>query len=202
MVKNIIFDIGDVLVHFTPDKAMSEIGIDSKKIPELMACTVMSPYWCELDRGVLKDEEIIEKMIEIKPELEADILRFFEEAGNLLVKKTEYADELIDMCKKMGYKVFLLSNYPKKYFEMHIRNELDFAKRVDGKVVSAYEGVIKPDSKIYKILLERYGLIAKECIFVDDRAENVEAANRLGINGVLFENYENLVGIIKNNAPE
>lgn len=202
MVKNIIFDIGDVLVHFTPDKAMSEIGIDSKKIPELMACTVMSPYWCELDRGVLKDEEIIEKMIEIKPELEADILRFFEEAGNLLVKKTEYADELIDMCKKMGYKVFLLSNYPKKYFEMHIRNELDFAKRVDGKVVSAYEGVIKPDSRIYKILLERYGLIAKECIFVDDRAENVEAANRLGINGVLFENYENLVGIIKNNAPE
>jgi putative hydrolase of the HAD superfamily len=84
-----------------------------------------------------------------------------------------------------------LSNYPKSIFALHEeKGKFTFIDKIDGKVVSGYEGISKPDAGIYELLMDRYGLKADECVFIDDRPENIEVAKALGMEGIVFESYE------------
>lgn len=71
MIKNIVFDIGNVLVRFQPDEAMREIGIEENKIAALAHATYENPVWVELDRGVIPENEIIDEMVKVAPQYEA-----------------------------------------------------------------------------------------------------------------------------------
>ena len=144
MIKNIVFDIGNVLVRFQPDEAMREIGIEENKIAALAHATYENPVWVELDRGVIPENEIIDEMVKVAPQYEADIRRFFKEGKAFVVKAFDYAADWIKELKSRGYKVYLLSNYPKDFFKLHTHSELSFVSLVDGKVISAMVGMIKP----------------------------------------------------------
>ena len=113
MIKNIVFDIGNVLVRFQPDEAMREIGIEENKIAALAHATYENPVWVELDRGVIPENEIIDEMVKVAPQYEADIRRFFKEGKAFVVKAFDYAADWINELKSRGYRVYLLSNYPK-----------------------------------------------------------------------------------------
>ena len=113
MIKNIVFDIGNVLVRFQPDEAMREIGIEENKIAALAHATYENPVWVELDRGVIPENEIIDEMVKVAPQYEADIRRFFKEGKAFVVKAFDYAADWIKELKSRGYRVYLLSNYPK-----------------------------------------------------------------------------------------
>lgn len=105
----------------------------------------------------------------------------------LYVAPRAYAVPLIESLKAAGYRIYLLSNYPIVLFEMHkARQCFPFLDLVDGAIISAYERVVKPEPGIYELLLKRYGLEASECIFLDDREENVDAAKALGLKGIVF----------------
>ncbi|MNY59541.1 D-glucose-1-phosphatase [compost metagenome] len=69
-----------------------------------------------------------------------------------------------------------------------VKNRFDFIADFDGIVVSGEEGFIKPDEKLYKILLQKYNLLATECIFIDDNIENVKASVKLGFAAIHFTN--------------
>ena len=107
MIKNIIFDIGNVLVRFQPDEAMREIGIEENKIAALAHATYENPVWVELDRGVIPENEIIDEMVKVAPQYEADIRRFFKEGKAFVVKAFDYAADWIKELKSRGYKVYL-----------------------------------------------------------------------------------------------
>lgn len=189
MIKNVVFDIGNVLIGFRPDEAMKMVGISEEKIEPLMKASVYTKWWTELDRGFLPEEEVHNYMIEEHPELADEIRLFFRECPPYLVNCYDYAEEWLKSLKERGLKVYLLSNYPVSYFELHSRSCFDFMTYVDGKIVSAYVEKIKPDPEIYRILLQTYGLKAEECIFVDDRRENVAAATKLGFETVWFREF-------------
>lgn len=106
MIKNIIFDIGNVLVRFQPDEAMREIGIEENKIAALAHATYENPVWVELDRGVIPENEIIDEMVKVAPQYEADIRRFFKEGKAFVVKAFDYAADWIKELKSRGYKVY------------------------------------------------------------------------------------------------
>ena len=89
-----------------------------------------------------------------------------------------------------GYKVYLLSNYPRDAYKMHEAKHFDFASVVDGKVISGIERMSKPDPRIYRLLCERYSLIPGECVFLDDREVNIKAAIAEGMQGIVFTSYE------------
>ena len=91
--------------------------------------------------------------------------------------------------KGKGFNVYYLSNYSEHLMRVN-PSVLDFLPHMDGGVFSCYVKKIKPDSGIYQCLLEKYGLRAEECLFFDDREENVAAARELGIQAVQFETYE------------
>lgn len=190
MIKNIIFDIGNVLVKFQPDQAMRDLGIDEVKIPKMAQATYLNPIWGELDRGVMQESEVIDEMVKVAPEYEEEIRLFFRDGKDKVVKAFDYATDWIKELQSRGYKVYLLSNYPENYFELHTHNQLDFASIVDGKIISGMVKMVKPDADIYQCLFDTYGLKPEECVFLDDRPENIEGGEMLGMRGIVFKNYE------------
>ena len=95
MIKNIIFDIGNVLVKFQPDQAMRDLGIDEVKIPKMAQATYLNPIWGELDRGVMQESEVIDEMVKVAPEYEEEIRLFFRDGKDKVVKAFDYATDWI-----------------------------------------------------------------------------------------------------------
>lgn len=190
MIKNIVFDIGDVLVKFMPEASVRYIGADETEVNDVLAATVGSRWWAELDRGVMDEEEVIGKMIEESPKYKDAIRKFFDDGKELLVEAFDYSEKWIDDMKSRGYRVYLLSNYPRSYFLLHSETRMKFVKNVDGRVVSAFVKSVKPEHEIYKILLDTYNLNPDECVFIDDREDNVEGAVKAGMHGIVFKNFE------------
>ncbi len=187
MIKNIVFDIGNVLLKFDYHPYVKELLQDDDVIEHVNNAIWMTGYWNDLDRGMNTDF-IFQKMLEAEPEYEDEIRLVFDNVGQC-IKKEDYAIPWIKDLKKRGYKVLFLSNYAE-----HTMNAnplpLDFLTYMDGGVFSCNEGIIKPDRRIYHILLERFGLVPEECVFLDDSKTNVIAAQTVGMNAIHFEGYE------------
>lgn len=179
-MKNIVFDLGGVL--FARDK--------SKCTPELLEffsflrAPRMPLFWEEYDRGTSTLDEVtatISRMTGRPVETCSAVLQLAIDLQEP-VKPTE---RLVRDLKAAGYKLYVLSNMSREF--------IDFLRRFpvyglfDGEVVSCEEGTVKPEPRIYEILLERYGLDPAETLFIDDRAANIAAAEGLGIAGYLFD---------------
>ena len=190
MIKNIIFDVGNVLVDFRDLSYMEDLGFSEDVIQLFHEKVVQSSLWVELDRGEIDPASVIAEMIKLVPGYEKEAALFFERLEEIVVS-FPYARPWLQELRERGYQIYLLSNYPKNLFEEHEKDgRFTFIDVIHGKVVSAYEKIIKPDPAIYTCLLERYGLVAEESVFLDDRLENIEAARALGIQGIHFTSYE------------
>lgn len=194
MIRNIIFDIGNVLASFRWKDLFKELGFTGEAFERIAAATVLHPtMWNEFDRSLMSDEEIITKCIERAPEYEKEIRLLFDTTAGL-VEEYPYSYEWIRSLREQGYKVYLLSNYGKTSFEAARDNQrLSFLPLVDGAVISYEVQIVKPEPGIYEALLTKYGLKAEECLFLDDRADNIEAAKQLGFHGIVVESYSQAV---------
>ena len=198
MIKNIIFDIGNVLVHFRPLEVMAELGMNEDTVQAVADATIRSPLWCELDRGVIPEETVIQMMKQTAPDNHKDdVQTFFDKGSHLLVKSFDYSADWLKSLKEKGYQIFLLSNYPQRFFEMHSKNNFTFMPYINGKIVSGYVKKIKPDIEIYNLLLDQYSLTPQECVFIDDVKENIEGAEKAGIHGIHFTNFEEVQSKLK-----
>lgn len=189
MIKNVIFDIGDVLVHFRWKQVMIDLGFSEEEIGFLYKALFESRWWNEWDRGVIPEEEVMRHMKEEGKGLETQICQFFEHKGELVIQYP-YVETWMKLLKEKGMKIYLLSNYPMSLFELHAKNTFTFLPYVDGKIVSGYVKHVKPEPEIYSILLRTYELNPEECVFIDDRLDNVEAAKKMGIHSILFEGFD------------
>ncbi|MBR6627133.1 MAG: HAD family phosphatase [Lachnospiraceae bacterium] len=191
MIKNIIFDIGNVLVDWRWRECLLERGYSEEMADRLGDATVNTPVWGELDRGVWTEQELMEAFVANDPEIEPIIREAFATRAGMVTIR-DYACEWIEELKAKGYGVYYLSN-----FSSLTRNDcpdsLAFLPLMDGGILSYEEQMIKPEPAIYTLLLERYGLNAGECIFLDDTPVNVEAACRQGIHGIVFVSKEQAV---------
>lgn len=191
MIKNIIFDIGGVLVDFHPDKVLVQHNITGEKLKAILNATVLSDVWCEADRGVMEESEVIGLMKQnVSKDLWCDIDWFFAEGIKNVVSPYEYAVDWVKSLREKGYKIYILSNYPERAFEMHSKPFFPFLDYTDGKIVSGFVKLIKPDPRIYQCLLQTYHLKADECAFIDDIEKNVAVANALGIHAIQFTTYD------------
>lgn len=190
MIKNVIFDIGGVLIRFMPAEAMRKLGIPEEKIEPLLKASIYCKWWQELDRGFFEEEEVLRYMQEDAPEYAQEIAYFMENGKHEVVESFAYAADWLKNLQERGYHTYLLTNYPASYFELHSKEKFTFMPYVDGKIVSSYVEMIKPDPNIYRTLLDTYDLEEEECVFIDDRKENVEAAKKLGLHGIRFESFE------------
>lgn len=191
MIKNIVFDVGNVLVEWDPKKALRELGIDGEDMEAVLDATVRSDVWNESDRSTLSDEELLSRMIGNAPGYEEQIRQLWEHV-QLAIWQFDYSRAWINRLKENGYRVYILSNYSKYAYEKTIE-ALSFLEDVDGALFSYEVHQIKPEPEIYLSLLQKFHLNAEECVFLDDRKENVEAAKQQGICGIQFHTYEQAV---------
>lgn len=190
MIKNIVFDIGNVLVDFRWRSLMEDLQIPEETQKRFEKTVFGSPWWGELDHGIYEEAEILTHFREDNKD-HLDAFNLVWDNRDKLVAPYTYAVQWIERLKKAGFKVYLLSNYPRDVFTLHTEcGCFPFLDKVDGKVVSGFVKMVKPNADIYEHLLREYGLQAKECVFIDDREENVEAARALGMKGIVFAGYE------------
>lgn len=189
MIKNVIFDIGMVLINFRYREYMEDLGF-SKEVQEIFCKNIIeNMLWGDLDLGVRPEKEVICEMKSRVSEYPAEADVFFDRINDI-VETFPYALSWIQGLKKKGYRVYLLSNYPKKLFALHAKEKFTFADAVDGRIVSGYVKMVKPDPEIYKLLCMTYDLKPEECVFLDDREDNLKSAQTLGFHAIRFQNYE------------
>ncbi|MDE6873395.1 MAG: HAD-IA family hydrolase [Lachnospiraceae bacterium] len=194
MIRNVIFDIGNVLARFRWKDYIEE------RFPEDMwqkiaDATVRGPYWDEVDRGVLPIAEIAKKCAALVPGYERQIEAFFAEREKL-VEEYAYSASLVRSLRAAGYHVYLLSNYAGDLFD-YARAHFKFIPLAEGGVISYEIHKIKPEREIYEELLRRYDLVPEECVFVDDLKRNLCGAATFGIHTVLFTGLEDALGKLK-----
>lgn len=187
MINTVIFDLGKVLVEFDAVKGMKKLGF-SKDAIEAFNDRIFPKFWESCDERPISDSDI-RKLFKDRLsgyEREVDILW-----DNLteVTSVYEYSCKWIKELKERGYKVYILSNYGQRAFEINSQ-VYTFLKDVDGKVISYEVEMTKPDAGIYNFLAEKYGINPQEAVFIDDRRINVEGAIACGFKGILFENYE------------
>ena len=191
MIKNVIFDLGNVLIDFKPIKYIKSLGYDDEKALEIFNKTIKDSIWADMDRGIYRDKESYVSAFKTKyPEIQDDIDKFL---GGPWMENVIFPlkDNLkmIDLVKEKGLKYYILSNYPKDAFE-YTYDRCPFIQNGDGMVISYDVLMIKPDKNIYLKLLDKYGLKANECLFIDDLDINIEGAKSVGINAFVFKDLE------------
>lgn len=184
MIKNIIFDMGGVLIRFDPPHFISRLGITGEDADLLHREVFRTVEWVKLDRGTLTEEEAVSRMCSRLPE------HLHEAAAKLVamwdrpILPFEGMAELIGELKAAGYGIYLLSNAFTRQHEYWPR--VPGNEHFDGTLISADVKLIKPDHAIYHLMLETFGLKGEECVFIDDLPTNIEAAVDCGINGIVF----------------
>jgi len=203
MIRNIVFDIGNVLAYFRWRDLFRDLGYTEEKFDRIAAATILHPtMWPEFDRSLMSDEEIISRCVDRAPEYEKEIRRLFEQT-ELLIEEYTYSYHWMKELKERGYKIYLLSNYGKTSFEAaRDHGRLSFMPLIDGSVISYEVKIVKPEPGIYKALINKYDLVAEECVFLDDREENVEAAMKMGFHGIVVEGYEQAAKALNNMLKE
>ena len=188
MIKAVIFDIGNVLTDFVWQEMYREKGLGGDTFERVAKATVQSPYWCELDRGIMTFSEVMDKFVNLDSEMEDEIRRVLADMHGIVTGRS-YASPWVISLKNKGLKVYVLSNFSEKIWR-ECADALEFFEYTDGGIISYKEHLIKPDRAIYQLLLQRYDLNSNECVFIDDLEENIKAARELGINGIVFKSFE------------
>ena len=192
MIKNIIFDIGRVLVTFDPIQYVNSLGFDEETARAVVGAIFHDPLWIETDRGVIPVEEFEEAFVANAPDYEPQIREAYRKMGRM-IRLMPHTMPWVKALKERGYRLYVLSNYG-EYLFLKSKDRLDFMPYMDGAVISYQIQMIKPDREIYEYLLKKYDLSPEECVFIDDRPENVEGAKAVGMSGILFENFEQASG--------
>lgn len=187
-IEAVIFDLGGVLVDWNPEYLYAKIFKNDAKKMTWFLNTVCTPAWnMEQDAG-RTFEEGIEILTTAYPEYEPEIRSFFERWEEMIKSENQDTVLILKLLSELNkVKLYALTNWSSETFPIAQRR-FDFLKRFEGIVVSGEEKTRKPFSKIYEITLDRYGLKAENCLFIDDSFENIEAAKLLGFNTVHFTN--------------
>lgn len=191
MIKTIIFDIGNVLTRFCWSEYFEVFGYSEEILRRLAAATVLSDDWKEYDLGNLSDEEVLDLFIENDPSIEKELRASLRNVDGIL-EQCDYTIPWIEALKAKGCQVLYLSNFSEKVLRDCARI-MDFLPHMDGGILSCRVHLVKPDPAIYRLLLQTYGLVAEECVFLDDVPENIEAAKTLGIHGIVFKNQDQAI---------
>lgn len=191
--KNIIFDVGDVLLDYRWRTMLQDYGLSQSEAERIGGEMFNDPeqLWSQMDLGIEDQEAVIRKYEKKYPE-DAKVIRWFIEHGEYMHKPRRKVWEMIPMLKSRGYGIYLLSNYPEVLFHKHTQYA-DFMQEIDGLMVSYMIHEMNPHADIYHALLNKYGLKAEECIFFDDRLENVQAALRIGMGSKQVHSQESLL---------
>lgn len=182
MIKNIIFDIGNVIVGWNPYKVIAELFPNQN--PQKFY-QKMYPVWIELNLGKISEKEahpLYQKTLDLS---EQDVTKLFYELKKhqIIIPGTI---DLLEELKLRGFNLYSITDNIKEILEYH-RTHSTFLNYFKDIISSSDIGILKPDPRIFKYLLKKHHLIAEECVFFDDLEKNILGAKSLGIHGIIFK---------------
>ena len=190
MTKNIIFDFGNVLVQWHPEVVYGEFFGDEAKAWWFLRHVADMDFRQRIDAGESMEDCIREKQAQY-PEYEQAVELYRSKWREMLTDEVPGMREVISELRAKDYKIFGLTNWSMETFP-EARAHFGILQMIDRYVVSGAEGLVKPDPRLFQVLLDRYGLKSEDCSFVDDNPDNVAAAKGMGMQGILFINAETL----------
>ena len=187
MIRNIVFDMGMVLMDYHPLIACRAVAPDEEAALQVNEALFLHPAWPGLDDGSLDKEELA-GMAEgrlANPALRPLVRQILGALPCNVLSPMPGMAELTDHVLEAGYRVYLLSNAG--WDVSRNRDIIPRIERFHGVIFSVEEGVIKPNPALYRRLTDRYGLVPEECLFIDDNPDNIRGARDLGWQGYLFD---------------
>ena len=188
MIKNLIYDFGRVLVTYDFEH-ISSFGFASEEDLQSFVNIVSDPAFvrrCDLE--LIPFEDLIREMQHTYPQWKEQWQLFYDRYLEFVTGEMPGMYAYMTELKARGYKLYGLSNWCSTIYR--VMKEYKIFNLLDGFVVSSDYQVVKPDPAIYRILLDKYDLKAEECVFADDRADNVEAAQQVGMQAIVFTTTE------------
>lgn len=183
MIKNLIFDVGGVLLSYRWQDMFLEQGLTWEEIEPLERCLFRDEIWAKkLDSGFITVEQAKQEFIAKGVPHAKEVAGFLDHIEEMSVPRQKVWDRVTAL-KQKGYHIYLLSNYSQEMFEKHTKGA-DFLDALDGGVISYQVHVLKPDREIYEALYQKYNLNPDECLFFDDRLENVEGSEKTGMQAI------------------
>ena len=184
MIRNIIFDLGNVLLNFKPETFLLRYTKDEQYIQNFISKVIRNKIWFRLDRGTISLENAKEEFIKKYSEDNSFIITFFEHWMEMLTPIQENVKVLCDL-KANGYNTYILSNFIEETFEI-MEIKYNFFSLFNGKIISGQEKVIKPEIEIYQKLIDKYNLVPEECVFIDDIRSFLSRARKLKMKTIWF----------------
>ena len=195
MIRNMVFDIGNVLMDFRWKEYMRSLfGEDETLIQTINQGIWHNGCWAAMDKGEMDGAATLRSAVAFAPQYEKEIKLTLDSVAHAF-HKFEYSIPWIQELKRMGLNVYYLSNY--SAFSVAANPDvLNFIPYMDGGVFSFEVKAVKPEPEIYRCLCEKFGLKPEECLFTDDVPANVKGAQACGFQGIVFEGYEKTYPVI------
>jgi len=189
-MKNIIFDFGNVLVQWHPELVYGDYFGDEAKAWWFLRHVADMDWRQRIDAGESVDGCIREKQAQY-PEYAEAVELYRSRWREMLTDEVPGMREVILELRTMNYEIYGLTNWSMETFP-EARERFGILQMIDRYVVSGAEGLVKPDPRLFQVLLDRYQLKADECLFIDDNPDNVAAAKGMGMQGIVFNGAEDL----------
>ena len=185
-IKNVVFDIGNVLVRWNPIEITRLTFTDTHDIESLCESIFQSEIWYNLNKGLISENEakLQHQILLGLSEVECERLFYYVKQTQILIYGSV---DLVKRVKAAGYRVFALTDNVHEIVN-HLKSTYTFWDLFEGAVVSADVGILKPQAEIYQHLLNQFDLKAEETIFLDDMPHNVKGAQNVGITAIEFKN--------------
>jgi len=187
---DIVFDVGGVLLHWDPAAIAGQVFPDPNIRECFLANVLGDGCWIRYDKGELTAARLTE-MVHRNLGIPSEQMSAFIEAAKSTLLPKEDTLEVVRQLHRSGNRLFVLSNMPSEMAD-YIRGAYAFWDLFDGTVFSGYVRMVKPDEEIFRYLFSQYHLVPEETVFIDDSTLNIEAAARLGVQGMLFQDADSL----------
>ena len=185
-IKNIVFDIGNVLVRWDPLPAVIH-HFPEEKFPEILTTTIFkSKIWYDLNLGKLTEINAIKlysKELKIAENKLQELIASIKES----LIPIDGSFELLNELYMLKFPLYCITDNVKEIM-IFLKNRYDFLTKFSDIVVSAELGVLKPNPLMYQKLINSHGFIPSETVFIDDLLPNIQGAIDLGWHGILFTN--------------
>ncbi len=189
-VNAVVFDLGGVLIDWNPRYVYRGLFADERTMDQFLATICTDEWHRPHDLGVDIGASCRE-LARVHPEYQDMIMVWAERHEEMAAGQLDDTVEVLRALKATGVRCYALSNMEPGAFAIR-QQRFAFMSWFDGYVVSGYEGVSKPDRRIFDILLQRYRLKPGGCVLIDDSPPNVQAARKLGMIGLQFKSAPQL----------
>jgi len=190
MIKNLVFDFGNVLLESDFKGYMQKIIPDPEERQRFADLVFTDEFTVQLDFGWKPSAQLFEDLVQQHPEQKSNIITFQHRWMEHLLGEMPGMYSLLQQYKAQGYLLYGLSNWSDMIYP--VMEKYPIFQLLEGSVISSEVHIVKPSSAIYQLLCSRFQLKPSETLFVDDKLENVVAARTIGMTAIHFQNTEQL----------